>query len=157
MIKLSIPGRNLDLELDNLLLDMNGTLTTDGHLLDGVKEKLEQLKEHLDLYLLTADTHGTGAAVAAELGIQIFRVSGETGGQDKLDFLHTLGAEYSAAIGNGFNDALMLEHAALSIAVIGEEGCAVQALTKADIVVNDINDALDLLIKPLRFVATLRA
>jgi len=156
MLHLSIPGRDLDLELNNLLLDMNGTLTTDGHLLAGVKEKLEQLKEHLDLYLLTADTHGTGAAVAEEIGIQIFKVSGETGGQDKLDFLHTLGAEYTAAVGNGYNDGLMLQHAALSIAVVGEEGCAVQTLIKADIAVNDINDALDLLLKPMRIVATMR-
>lgn len=157
MIDLFIPGRNLNLELNNLLLDLNGTLTTDGHLLAGVKEKLAQLKEHLDLYLLTADTHGTGAAVAEELGIKICKVSGEHGGQDKLNFLHTLGAEYSAAIGNGYNDAGMLQYAVLSIAVIGEEGCAAQALAKADIIVNDINDALDLLLKPLRVVATLRS
>lgn len=157
MICLSIPGRESDLELHYLLLDMNGTLTTDGILIPGVQEKLELLKAHLNLYMLTADTHGNGASVAEELDIEIFRVSGEAGGQDKLDFLNTLGAKNTAAIGNGYNDALMLEHAALSITILGEEGCAVHALKRADIVVKDINDALALLLKPVRVVATLRA
>lgn len=35
MIKVSIPGGE-DLELHHLVLDMNGTLTTDGLLPDGV-------------------------------------------------------------------------------------------------------------------------
>lgn len=157
MIAISIPGRELKLELHNLLLDMNGTLTTDGILIPGVKEKLEQLKAQLKMYLLTADTHGNGTTVAAELGIEIFKVSGEAGGQDKLDFLNTLGAKCTAAIGNGYNDALMLEHAALAITVLGEEGAAVHALKRADIVVKDINDALSLLLNPLRIIATLRA
>lgn len=156
MIDLSIPGRNINLELHNLLLDMNGTLTTDGVLIPGVKEKLELLKTHLNMYMLTADTHGSGAAVAEDLNIEIFKVSGETGGQDKLDFLNTLGAENTVAIGNGYNDALMLEHAALAITVLGEEGCAVHALKRADIVVGDINDALALLLNPIRIIATLR-
>lgn len=157
MIKLKIPGRDIHLELSKLLLDLNGTLTTDGVLIAGVQEKLQQLKNELDMYLLTADTVGNAATIAEELDIEIFKVSGEEGGQDKLDFLNTLGAENTVAIGNGYNDALMLEHAVLSIIVLGEEGCSVHALKRADIVVRDINDALALLINPLRIIANLRA
>jgi len=156
MINLSMPGRDTPLELHNLLLDMNGTLTTDGVLITGVKEKLELLKKHLNMYLLTADTHGNGVSVAEELNIEIFKVSGVEGGQDKLDFLNTLRAENTVAIGNGYNDTLMLEQAALAVAVIGEEGCSVHALKRADIVVKDINDALSLLLNPLRIIASLR-
>ncbi|MDD3364854.1 MAG: ATPase P [Syntrophomonas sp.] len=156
MINLSLPGREINLELKNLVLDLNGTLTLDGILVEGVASRVGLLKKELEIYLLTSDTLGCGAVVAEELGISIFKVGKEQGGQDKLDFLNTVGTEETIVIGNGFNDRLVLEHAALSIAVIGGEGCCVQALEKADIVVKDILDALDLLIKPLRIVATLR-
>ncbi|MGE5390753.1 MAG: HAD family hydrolase [Deltaproteobacteria bacterium] len=157
MLKISLPGREQTLELENLLLDQNGTITEDGVLLPGVAERVAKLRENMTIYLLTADTFGSAAAVAEHLEISLFKVSPEQGGADKKDFLMNLDAAKTAAIGNGFNDALMLEEAALSIAVIGPEGCAVSALKKADIVVNDINDALDLFINPLRLVATLRA
>jgi len=156
MIKLSIPGKSTDLELAKLLLDINGTLTTDGVLLAGVKEKIELLKGELEIYLLTADTMGNAASIAEELDVEIFTVGAENGGEDKLDIMNTLGTEMSVAIGNGYNDSLMLEHAALGIAVLGEEGCSLHALKKADIMVKDINDALALLLNPQRIVATLR-
>jgi soluble P-type ATPase len=156
MINLSVPGREMKLELKNLVLDLNGTLALDGILLEGVESRVGLLKKELEIYLLTSDTLGCGSVVAEELGIPIFKVGSEQGGEDKLDFLNTVGAEETIVIGNGFNDRLVLEHAALSIAVIGGEGCCVQALQKADIVVNNILDALDLLLKPMRIVATLR-
>ncbi|MFA7077545.1 MAG: ATPase P [Syntrophomonas sp.] len=156
MIDISIPGREMKLELQNLVLDLNGTLTVDGTLIAGVGARIDMLKENLQIYLLTSDTLGCGAMVAEELGISIFKVGQTNGGADKLDFLNTIGAEASTVIGNGFNDRLVLEHAALSIAVIGAEGSCVQALQKADIVANNILDALDLLLYPMRIVATLR-
>lgn len=157
MISLAIPGRNMEIKITRLLLDMNGTISTDGILLSGVKEKLDLLKNDLDVYLLTADTMGSAANAAEELDIEMFKVSAEEGGQDKLDILNTLGAETTVAIGNGYNDSLMLEHAILSIIVLGEEGCSIHALKNTDIMVKDINDALDLLLHPLRIMATLRA
>lgn len=155
MIRVSIPGRVV-LELHHLLLDMNGTLTVDGVLPEGVKERLEYLKSKLNVYLLTADTFGSGAQVAAELGIEVFVVSPVNGGKDKRDFLAALEPRGVVAVGNGANDAEMLAAAELSIAVIGREGCATAALHQADIAVTNINDALDLLVNPLRLVATLR-
>lgn len=67
-----------------------------------------------------------------------------------------MGAAGVAAIGNGANDAKMLETAALGIAVLGPEGLAVETLHAANVVVPHINDALDLLLKPVRLIATLR-
>jgi soluble P-type ATPase len=151
-----VPGREINLKIKNLVLDLNGTISVDGILVAGVESRIALLKKELEIYLLTSDTLGCGSVIAEELGILVFKVGNEQGGEDKLDFLNTLGAEETIVIGNGYNDRYVLEHAALSIAVIGGEGCCVQALQKADIVVKDILDALDLLLKPLRIVATLR-
>ena len=155
MINLAIPGRDV-LQLHHLILDMNGTLTTDGLLLEGVAERLEQLKNKLNIYLLTANTFGTGAQVAAELGIELLTVSSANGCQDKADFAVALELSGVIAIGNGYNDQDMFKKAELAIAVIGQEGCCVAALLNADIVVSNINDALDLLTNPLRIIADLR-
>lgn len=157
MLNIPIPGRNLTLELENVLLDLNGTLTTDGKLLAGVKPRVELLKKELNIYLLTSDTLGSGAQIAKELDIPFIKVDSVLGGPDKQDFLNSINADKTAAIGNGYNDALMLRDAALSIVVIGNEGCCVQALLKADIVVTDIVEALEMLVNPLRIIATLRA
>lgn len=155
MLQISIPGRG-NIELHYLLLDMNGTLTVDGLLSEGVRERVELIKTKLKVFLLTADTFGTGARVADELGIEIFVVSPDNGTKDKADFTSALEPQGVAAIGNGANDADMLGLVSLAIAIIGREGCSLAALRQADIAVNDINDALDLLINPLRLVATLR-
>jgi soluble P-type ATPase len=50
----------------------------------------------------------------------------------------------------------MLETAALGISVLGEEGLATSALVASDLTVPHINAALDLLLDPVRIVATLR-
>lgn len=153
MIQISIPGRNSPLELHYLLLDLNGTLAVDGTLIEGVKVRIERLKNVLKIFILTADTFGAGKTIAEDLGVQLFRVENA---QDKLNFLNTLNPEHTAAIGNGFNDCLMLANAALSILVLEREGCSVKALNESDILVRSIHDALDLLLNPLRLKATLR-
>ena len=75
----------------------------------------------------------------------------------KRTFLETLGADKTVAIGNGRNDEALIAGAALSIVVIGDEGCAAKTLASADVVCTNIRDALDLLIVPTRLVATLRS
>ena len=54
------------------------------------------------------------------------------------------------------NDRLMLQTAGLGIAVMQAEGAAVETVLAADVVVPDIIAGLDLLLHPLRLVATLR-
>lgn len=153
MLQFSIPGRKSQLQLDYLLLDLNGTLAVDGILLEGVKERIKKLKDDLNIWILTADTFGAGKAVAEELGVPLSRTENA---QDKLNFLNRLQPENTVAIGNGLNDRLMLAHAALSILVLEGEGCSVQALHQSDVLVQSIHDALDLLLNPLRLTATLR-
>jgi soluble P-type ATPase len=60
------------------------------------------------------------------------------------------------AIGNGRNDVPIMQRAAVGIVVIGPEGAAREAAHAADILVRDIRDGLDLLLKPLRLKATYR-
>jgi soluble P-type ATPase len=61
----------------------------------------------------------------------------------------------TAAIGNGSNDQLILKEAALGIAVLGDEGLSASAIKSADIVVKNIQSALDLFLKPRRLITLL--
>ena len=74
MIALSIPGLG-DCAWKHLVLDLNGTLTTDGILVPGVAERLQSLSQVLTLRLLTADTRGTAGALAQNLGAELVRVN----------------------------------------------------------------------------------
>lgn len=156
MYQVAVPGIG-ELSFEYLILDMNGTISTDGSLIPGVKWRINQLRENLMIYLVTADTFGSASNTASWLGVDLKVVSPLNGGQDKKDFVALLGGSETIAIGNGLNDVGMLSTAGLSIVVIGQEGCAVDALKAARIAVRDIRDALDLLLEPRRLIATLRA
>ncbi len=155
MLSCPIPGYR-DYQFEYLVLDLNGTLSIDGVLLDGVSERLTELSQQLEIYMVTADTQGTAATIATKLGIHLYKLSAELGTPQKALFVEQLGAEHVVAMGNGANDMAMFERAALGIAIVGTEGLAVQALAQADIVVTNPCDGLDLLIHPKRLIATLR-
>jgi P-type E1-E2 ATPase len=155
MIEIIIPGANR-LQLQHLVLDVNGTIAKDGQLIEGVAELLHELRTKIDLHLVTADTHGRQEAIDRSLQLAAIRIPLQNQAQAKLRCIEQLGAEGVAAIGNGANDAAMLEHAALGILVVGPEGAAVQSLLKARVVVSDIRAALELLLFPKRLIATLR-
>jgi P-type E1-E2 ATPase len=154
-LAIDIPGRD-PLQLRHLVLDLNGTIALDGQLLPGVAERVTALHARLAVYLLTADTRGRSAATANQLGVELQRLTPGQEAQQKADFVNGLGAAYTVAVGNGANDALMLAAASLGIAVLGREGLAVSAFQAADLLVPDVNDALDLLLQPQRLIATLR-
>jgi P-type E1-E2 ATPase len=155
MIDMVIPGRD-PLHLKYLVLDMNGTLALDGQLLPGVRERLELLSAQLEIWLISADTHGTLSALAPTLKVNLRRMEPQAGAAQKGALVEELGAAQVAAIGNGANDADMLHRAALGIAVLGPEGLAAVCLTAADLLVPNIETALDLLLRSRRLVATLR-
>ncbi len=155
MIRIDVPGDRTR-ELECLALDLNGTIALDGRILDGVAERLGALAPDMAVYLLTADTQGKAAAAAAALDIRLHRIVPGDEARQKQALVRQLGAAQTVAIGNGANDALMLAEAALGIAVLGPEGLALAALRTADVVVPCIEDALDLLLRPRRLVATLR-
>ena len=155
MLTIAIPGQ-ATLRLKHLVLDLNGTLTEDGVPIDGVAERLARLSEQLSLHLLTADTRGTASKLAHDLHLTLKRIEPSDEPERKRAFVEDLGRAQVVAMGNGANDAAMLESAALGIAVLGPEGLATSALRAADVVVPGINEALDLLLVPDRLIATLR-
>lgn len=156
MIEIDIPGFR-KLRLQHLVLDYNGTLAVDGQLLPGVAARLETLAGQLQVHVLTADTFGQVREQLAGLPLTLAVVAGEHQCEAKLDYVSALGAEQVVALGNGRIDRLMLDTAALGIAVLLAEGVATQAVSSADLLCRDILDALDLLLQPKRLIATLRA
>ena len=155
MIELNIPGRSL-VQLQHLVCDVNGTLAVDGQLLEGVKQRLSALRDRLTLHLLTADTYGKQDTIDQQLNLKGVRLQPGKEDEQKADYVKKLGAETVVAIGQGANDAGMLQAAALGICILSAEGTAVKTLLTADLVVANINEALVMLEKPLRIVATLR-
>jgi len=156
MIKIDIPGFGR-YAWEYLVLDVNGTISVDGFLVDGVQERLGELGGRLDIRLLTADTNNTAGNIAAHLGVSWYKVSRGSERADKLHYVQELGAGSVIAIGNGRNDTEMLRAAGLGVAVIGSEGCAAEALAASDMVTANVLDALDVVARPARILATLRA
>jgi P-type E1-E2 ATPase len=155
MINIRIPGwGNMDIE--NMVLDLNGTLATDGKIPPEVKERIKSLSTQIKIYILTADTQGTASEEISNMEVELVKVSEKDSAEVKLRVLESLDPTSTVAIGNGNNDHLVLKEATLGIAVLGDEGISVSAMKNADIVVKNISDALDLFLKPKRLIATLR-
>jgi soluble P-type ATPase len=155
MIKIDIPGWG-DMEIENIVLDMNGTIATDGKILPEVKEQINVLSKKVKVYVLTADIYGTAIGEMSDINVELVRIT-ETGSQKgKVEFVRTLELEKTVAVGNGNSDQLIMKEACLGIAVLGEEGIAISTLTNSDLMVKSICDALDLFLKPERLIATLR-
>jgi P-type E1-E2 ATPase len=155
MITVDIPGKQI-YNFEYLVLDMNGTIALDGMLIAGVRERLDILRPQLDISIITADTHGRAGEVAAALDVKMHKIARENEQLQKQELVRQLGAESVVSIGNGANDALMLKISGIGICVIGAEGASSEAMSNCDVVVPDINAALDMLIKPARLIATLR-
>ena len=147
-----IPGAET-LEIEHLLLDVNGTLTDRGELIEGVAERLKRIRDAIEVHLLSADTFGTLDALASELEVHGERIGR---GSEKAEFVEELGPGGCAAIGNGRNDAEMFAASRLSIAVVGPEGAAGVAVREADLICRSIVDAFDLLLDDKALAASLR-
>ncbi len=155
MIEIEIPGFTR-FQFRHLVMDVNGTIAKDGRLMGGVAELLTELRGKLEIHMITADTHGHQASIDKSLGFAAVRIPPHHQRKAKFDYIDHLGAGTVFAVGNGANDADMLQHAGLGVAVAGPEGAAAETLLKADVVVSDIRAALELLLYPKRLIATLR-
>lgn len=152
---IEIPGYEV-LELKYLLLDYNGTIAADGRIPETVKRRIRALAEVLEIYVLTADTHGDARENCKGLPLQIRVFPKDDAITEKRRIAERLGADACAAVGNGRNDLLMLKESKLSIAVMACEGVYSGLLPAADICVRSMEEALDLLLYPKRLIATLR-
>jgi soluble P-type ATPase len=147
---ISIPNYK-DIYAKAVVFDLNGTLAVDGKVDDEVKKLLAELNKKYDIVVLTADTFGTirKEFEGYNIAIEIIKNTEEKMNKAK-EHVPYIG------VGNGNNDIDMLKNAELGIAIVGKEGCSVHALLSADIVVNNIVDAINLLLNEKRIVATLR-
>lgn len=156
MIKVSIPGKG-DLELKYAVFDVNGTLAVDGQLLPRVPELLDILKDHLEIHLLTADTHGKQSEIDKILNLKADRITAGDEARQKAEYVEKLGPDNTVAVGQGANDSLMLNAAVIGICTLSAEGASLETLLGSDLVVPDIQSALNLLLNPTRLKASLRS
>ena len=154
-MKIEIPGYG-ELNITHLLLDYNGTIAVDGVIPVKVRERLTELSKEFQIYVLTADTHGTAAKQCEGLGVNLRTFPVGNAAEHKLAAVEEFEGTNCICIGNGRNDMLMFQKAALSIAVMDTEGMYAGLLKEADICVRTIEDGLDLLRFPKRIIADMR-
>jgi len=151
---ITVPGWG-SAELENLVLDLNGTLTESGDFIPGVVDYLEKMRAGgFRIYVLSGDTRGVlTKGFEHPEGVETV-ITGTA--DEKRDFVESIGAERTVCIGNGNIDVEMFKAARLSICTIQAEGATLQAMLAADIVVTHINHALEILLDPSKMIATLR-
>jgi len=155
MFEIEIPGFG-DVKLQHLVTDFTGTLSFNGKLIPGVRERLTSIAEFLNIHVLTSDTFGTALSELEGIRCKPYVLQGEYHDLQKEEYVERLGAGSVVAFGNGNNDRKMLRAARIGIAVTEGEGCAVDILMAGAIHVTSINSGLELLLNPKRLKATLR-
>jgi len=145
------------LVVTNIVLDYNGTIAKDGLLKEEVKPLLEKLTKEYKVYVITADTFGSVATQLKDYDVSVKILNSDNHTLEKATFVKSLTAENTVAIGNGNNDAMMLQTSLIGIAILGDEGCSSQTLLKSDITCKSIQNALELFLNTKRLIATLRS
>jgi len=154
MISIERPGQN-NLEIEFILIDFEGTLASDCRVHPKAKDKINLLSKRVKIYILTKGDKEPPMETLRKVKAEVIHLTEGEASQGKLNLLRQLGANKTVAIGNGVEDISMIEEAGLGICVISKEGTAGETIQKADVVVSNILDALDFLLKPLRHRATL--
>jgi len=157
-ICIEIPGFGAR-HIETVVSDYTGTHACGGAMRPGVKKRLRALAKRVDLHIITADTFGTAEkelrGIARPYLLKTARHDAE-----KAAFVARFRLPHVAAIGNGNNDRLMLKAVkkggGLAIAVDNGEGCALDAMRNAHLLIVGAANALDLLLDPRRLKATLR-
>lgn len=137
MIAINVPGFNR-LKLKHLVLDFNGTIAIEGNLIEGAADLLLQLAKKISIHVITADTFGTAAQQLAPVPCKLIVVSSENQAIAKLNYIKELNPEETICIGNGRNDRFILREAAIGIALIQNEGAALESISESDIVCRSI-------------------
>jgi soluble P-type ATPase len=154
MITIQRPGQE-PLEVEFILIDFEGTLASNCRVHPKAKDKINLLSKRTKIYILTKEEKETSEETLRKVKAEIFYLTEGEASQRKVNLLRQLGETRAAVIGNGVDDAPMIEEALLGICVMGKEGTSAEAMKKGDVVVLNILDALDFLLKPLRQKATL--
>ena len=154
MISILRPGME-SLDIHFVLIDFEGTLAMDGRVHPKAKDKVNLLSKRATITILTKSNREKVEETLKKMKVEILYLTEEDSSQQKLNVLQRLGSHQTAVIGNGLDDVRIMEQAGLGMCVIGKEGSSAEAMAKANLVVNNVLDALDFLLKPLRQRATL--
>lgn len=155
MIRFDIPGFK-PVDIEHVVFDYNGTIAVDGRMIKGVKQGIAAFCDRVAFHVITADTFGFVEKELAGVNASLTIIPKDDQARAKKEFVLQLGAHITIGVGNGANDRMMLKESGIGIAVLQDEGLAVQALVSADLVVKNICDVFDFLNTPDRMVASLR-
>lgn len=145
---------NVEMELNTIVLDLNGTLSVHGTIVEGVRSRISNLKNlGFNVVLMTGDQRGNAKSIAADLGIKVLVAGTE---REKEHAMKQFDKDTTVTIGNARIDIGMFRHSGLRIATLQGEGIHPKILSNVDVLVTSINDALDLLLKTDSLAATLK-
>lgn len=85
MISIEIPGWG-NIGIENIVLDLNGTIATDGKILPEVKKKISSLAGRVKIYVLTADTQGNATEEIREMKVELITIDGKDSKEGKFIF-----------------------------------------------------------------------
>ncbi|MFW9989359.1 MAG: HAD family hydrolase [Candidatus Odinarchaeota archaeon] len=158
MRKINIPNYGI-ITIKNIIFDINGTIQFQGKISPELNLKFDELKNYYKIYLISADTRGNLKKIAKLLDIEYIKIEpqGITEAEAKNNELIRLGKEYTVAVGNGNNDALMLKNAVIGIVIIGNEGASIKSITNSDVAFPNPLSALNFLLDEKIMIATLRS
>lgn len=152
-MKYTIPNVG-DLELNQIVLDLNGTLSVYGKIKESTEELLKKLVERkFRIILLTGDHRGTAQEFADTMGLELIKVNN---GDEKKEAFQKVNNNKTVSIGNARIDIGTFDGAALSIATLQSEGIHTGILKYCDILVLDIDDALKFILDSSVLEATMR-
>ncbi len=154
MIRIERPGQS-PLEIEFILLNFEGTLTTDRQVHPKAKDKINLLSKRTTVYVFAMQPKEVVDERLRKVKAEVIYLTQGDASRTKLDWVRQLGPSRCAAIGNATSDVALMQEAGIGMYVIGREGSSGQALNHADVIFSDILDALDFLLKPLRQKSTL--
>src|SRR5262249_10985440 len=127
------------LEIDKIVSDYTGTLSCGGQLTDGVVDRLRRLKEMVTIHVVSSDSFGTAHRQLAAIALATHILKTDKHDEEKRKYVNEREPRLIAAFGNVRNDALMLktvrDAGGLAVAVDNGEGCAIEALQNAHILI----------------------
>jgi len=143
-----------EIEIKNIVLDLNGTLSVKGKITKKAEDKIKELNEKgFNIILFTGDQRGTAEQLCGKLGINFMKCKSS---DEKAKAMKNFKKDETASIGNARIDIGTFENSRISIATLQSEGIHTEILKYVDIIVPSIEDAFDLFLDKNNLGATMR-
>jgi soluble P-type ATPase len=140
--------------IQNIILDMNGTLSVQGVIKESTKEIIHRLKGvGYKIVLFSGDVRGTAQDLCNDLNIDFKKAKD---GNDKETYAKLFKKEETVAVGNSRIDIGTFKNSVLSIATLQPEGIHTDIIKYVDIICPSIDDALSLLFDQKSLDGTLK-